>query len=353
MKSQRPQVVVRQVPAKASLSTLLERNNNARRQVWNVPHTQQYWQHTHLITVEFEFSTIVKSLKQSFSDYMDFLVKAHQDEEIGVDYRNDASANGIRNIHWNQVFAGNMVDFRRLFNRSNVLNGMPLRIMPIFVPDNSFEMNAQSSRMSAFLRSNILAAATRLDQLTGNIDAQPMSERMYRHSEQLALWAKEHGDKVADFIRRRACSTIGMRAGILSALLRNADHWDELPVRVLNEQEGLQESDEEWARVVEFCEDDFLLAELVADYVFDQQYKLFKKDMEELMMEQQLPVRGIVCGNYREKTLALFEQLPQEFDREDVVRVFGVLTHTANNYCLKWVKDGLVKNVSKTKYSKC
>ena len=353
MKSSRPQVCIRMLPATSSLATLNERSQNAKRVVWNVPHTQEYTQHVHLITVEYEFATVVKSLKQNFSSYLDFLIKSHQDEEVGVDYRNDASANGIRNIHWNQLYAGNMMDFKRLIPDSSVLNGMPLRLLVGFIPENTYDMNLQTANLSAFRRSEIIGTAFLLDKLTGNVDVKPLSDRMYAWSKRRAELAKESNDKVADYIRRRCGSTIGLRAGVLSAVIRNASKWDKLPVVVLNNEKGVLDSDKEYARQLTFTEDDYRLAELVADYAFEQQYKLFKRPIEKAFEESLLPSTGIIFKQERDSTIEKFNLLPEQFTSKDVQDVFNVKNISARCYCSQWKKEGKVTyNKKLKKYEK-
>lgn len=353
MKQARPEVMIRIVPTKASLATLLERNENAKKLEWNVAHTEQFWQRKHLFTFELEFASIVKNLKSDFSNYADFLVKSHQDEEIGVDYQNANSANGIRNMHWNQIFGGNFVDFQRLFPKSSVLNGMPLRIMPVFIPDNAFVMNSGTNCMNAYRRKQIFDTAYKLESMSGNVDAKPMSDRMFKHSEKLAVWAKEHNDRIADYIRRRACSTIGMRAGVLSAVLRNIDKWDKLEVKVLNNEKGLLEENKEYAKELTFTEDDFKLAELVADYVFDQQYKLFKNDMQEMMEQRKLPSQSIIAGEFSLKREEQFRALPKVFSKNEVIKIFNCTEKTARNILVQFKQKGLIKKDPKTqKYVK-
>lgn len=353
MKSARPDVCIRMLPATASLATLNERSQNAKRVVWNVPHTQEFTQHTHLITVEYEFATVVKSLKQNFSSYLDFLIKSHQDEEVGVDYRNDASANGIRNIHWNQLYAGNMLDFKRLIPDNSVLNGMPLRLLIGFIPENTYDMNVQTGTLSAHRRGEIVGTAFMLDKLVGNVDVRPLSERMFKWSQRRAEMARESNDKVADYIRRRCGSTIGMRAGVLSAVIRNAKDWEKLPVVVLNEEKGVLDSDKEFARKLSFQEDDFRLAELIADYAFEQQYKLFKRPIEKAFEDSMLPSAGIIFKREREQTIELFNRLPAEFTAQDVEELFNVKRKTAGNYCSRWQTEGKAKyNYQLKKYVK-
>lgn len=349
MKASRPQVCIRQLPATASLATLNERSQNAKRIVWNVPHTLEYTQHIHLITVEYEFATVVKSLKQNFSSYLDFLIKSHQDEEVGVDYRNDASANGIRNIHWNQLYAGNMMDFKRLIPDNSVLNGMPLRLLIGFIPENSYDMNVQTGNLSAFRRGEIVGTAFMLDKLTGNVDIKPLSERMFQWSMRRAQQAKESNDKVADYIRRRCGSTIGMRAGVLSAVIRNAPKWEKLPIVVLNEEKGVLDADKEFARQLNFTEDDFKLAELVADYAFEQQYKLFKRPIEKAFEENVLPSAGIIYKNERNETIQKFNELPETFTAVEVAEKFEIKLPTAASYCSNWKREGKVTFNKKTK----
>ncbi len=353
MTKQRPVECIRLLPATASLSTLNERSQNAGRMVWNVPHTKQFLQHLHLLTVEFEFSTVVKSLKQNFSAYLDFLIKSHQDEQVGVDYRNDASANGIRNIHWNQLFAGNMMDFKRLVPDNTVLNGMPLRLLIGFIPDNAYDMNVQTGTLTAHRQEQIDATARLLSQLTGNVDVRPLSERMFKWSERRAAQARETCDKVADTIRRRCGATIGLRAGVLSAVIRNASKWDELRVVVLNDERDMDERAKEYARRLHFTEDDFLLAEFVADYAFEQQYKLFKRPLEKAIQESELPSDGIIFRKEREATTEKFRRLPATFTSKDVSNLLLLTSSAARQQCCRWAKAGRVTyNKSEHTYTK-
>lgn len=353
MKSTRPSVCIRQLPATASLATLNLRSQNAKRVVWNVPHTKEYTQHVHLVTVEYEFATVVKSLKQNFSSYLDFLIKSHQDEQVGVDYMNDASANGIRNIHWNQLYAGNLMDFKKLIPDNSVLNGMPLRLMIGFIPENNYEMNVQQGILSAHRRSVILDIAYKLDKLTGNVDVRELSDHMFNWSRQKAKEAESRNDKVADYIRRRCGSTIGMRAGVISAVIRNLKQWEQLSVTVLNEEKYMTENEKEFARVLKFTEDDFKFASLIADYCFEQQIKLFRRPMEKAFEESILPSSGVIFNNETERTIALFESLPKTFDAFDVSKTFEVTMKTARTYCSKWKREGKIKyNKQLKKFSK-
>ena len=96
-----------------------------------------------------------------------------------------------------------MMDFKRLIPDNSVLNGMPLRLLVGFIPENTYDMNVQTGTLTAFRRGEILQTAFNLDKLTGNVDVKPLSDRMYQWSKRQAELAKESNDKVADYIRRR------------------------------------------------------------------------------------------------------------------------------------------------------
>ena len=197
--------------------------------------------------------------------------------------------------------------------------------------------------MNAYRRKQIFDTAYKLEAMSGNVDAKPMSDRMFKHCENLAKWAKDHNDRIADYIRRRACSTIGMRAGVMSAVLRNLDKWDKLKVVVLNNEKGLLEENKEYAKQIVFTEDDFKLAELVADYVFDQQYKLFKNDMQEMMEQRKLPSQSIIAGEMSLKKEEQFRMLPKEFTKEDVEKILDLKKGSSSSYIYRWKKEGLIK----------
>ena len=226
---------------------------------------------------------------------------------------------------------------------------MPLRLMIGFIPENSFEMNVKQGELNAYRRGVILQTAYSLDKATGNVDASPLSSAMFEWSKNKALEAQKENDKVADYIRRRCGSTIGMRAGVVSAVIRNLKKWDRLPVKVLNEQKGLEEASKEYARCIEVCEDDLNLARFVADYCFEQQYKLFKRPILKAMSENIIPSPGIVFPTSMQKTIEQFDRLSPSFTAKDVSDIFEVTPSTAAGYCSRWKAQGIVKYDRNTK----
>ena len=347
----RPIVIIREVPSTVSLASLFERSANDVRQVKNLQ-GHNFPLHLHLYTEEWEFAAVVRNMKKDFSNYSDLLIKSHHDEKVGVDYRNDASANGIRNIHWNQMYAGNIVDFWKLFPDSQILNGMPTRVLVGFVPENSFRMNERFLVLHAHERSIIKQTAFKLDGINGMIDATPCVKAMFARCEEWAKWAEKENNRVADIIRRRSYATIGLRAGVISAVLRNLDKWDKLPTVNLSD-EGTPEDEQVLALQLPFTEDDIAFAKLIGDWAFEFQYKLFSIKMQRALDQSMEINAGVEQTAHRQKTIDTFSCLPEIFKLNDVMKIFNFSSNGAAGMAVKrWINDGFVEKLKHGQYKK-
>lgn len=348
---QRPVVVIREVPSTVSLASLFERSANDVKTVKNLQ-GHNFPLHLHLYTEEWEFAAVARNMKKDFSNYSDLLIKSHHDEKVGVDYRNDASANGIRNIHWNQMYAGNMVDFWKLFPDAQILNGMPTRVLLGYVPNNNFKMNERFLVLHAHERGIIKQTAFKLDGINGVVDASPCVKAMFDRCEEWAKWAEKENNQVADIIRRRAYATIGLRAGVVSAVLRNLDNWDKLPIVNLSD-EGTPEDEQILALQLPFTDDDIAFAKLIGDWAFELQYKLFSIKMQRALDQTSEINTGVEEKMHRDKTMQLFSLLPEEFTRKDVVDVFNLGSKTGCSPMIqRFLNSGLIKQSKRGMYKK-
>lgn len=314
MDTPKPTPCIRIVPTQASIATILERMFYAvEKDVPSLDGLTTFTRHLHIVTVETEIATLIRMLKSNFAQFLDIMVKAFQDERVGVDYQNQDSINAIFNAHWNVVFGGTWTSFWQLCR--DVLNGHPLRMMIFPMPDMRFEMLAKGgSSRSVSETSCIKETSFKLSnpKIQGNIISQNLNNAMWNWCEQEARIAEELNDTIRDIVRRRA-ALIGLRAGIAFSIIEQIDSFAAIKPESSRENE--------WYRPLKASKDAIVFAKMIADFCAEVQYKVFAKPMLEKMAEVSR------VGSVRSKTPVtdeFFESLPERFRLKDIVSSFNL-----------------------------
>lgn len=314
MDTPKPTPCIRIVPTQASIATILERMFYAvEKDVPSLDGLTTFNRHLHIVTVETEIATLIRMLKSNFAQFLDIMVKAFQDEKVGVDYQNQDSINAIFNAHWNVVFGGTWTSFWQLCR--DVLNGHPLRMMIFPMPDMRFEMLAKGgSSRSVAQTSCIKELSFKLtnQRIQGNVIVQNLNNEMWKWCEHEARMAEELNDTIRDIVRRRA-ALIGLRAGIAFSIIENVDSFADI------QPESNKEN--EWYRPLKASKDAIRFAKMIADFCAEVQYKVFAKPMLEKMNEVSR------VGSVRRKTPVadeFFESLPDSFKSKDVINSFDM-----------------------------
>lgn len=309
MDSPKPTPCIRIIPTQASIATILERMFYAvEKDVPSLDGLTTFNRHLHIVTVETEIATLIRMLKSNFAQFLDIMVKAFQDEKVGVDYQNQDSINAIFNAHWNVVFGGTWTSFWQLCR--DVLNGHPLRMMIFPMPDMRFEMLAKGgSSRSVAQTSCIKEMSFKLTnpKIQGNVIVQNLNNEMWKWCEKEAKIAEELNDTIRDIVRRRA-ALIGLRAGIAFSIIENADTFGDIQAESNKENE--------WFRPLKASKDAIRFAKMIADFCAEVQYKVFAKPMLEKMNEVSR------VGSVRRKTPVadeFYESLPEKFTTKDII----------------------------------
>ena len=310
----KPTPCIRIVPTQASIATILERMFYAvERDVPSLDGLTTFNRHLHIVTVETEIATLIRMLKSNFAQFLDILVKAFQDEKVGVDYQNQDSINAIFNAHWNVVFGGTWTSFWQLCR--DVLNGHPLRMMIFPMPDMRFEMLEKGgSSRSVAETTCIKEMSFKLSnaKIQGNVISQNLNNEMWKWCENEAKIAEELNDTIRDIVRRRA-ALIGLRAGIAFSIIEQIDSFADIKPESNKENE--------WFRPLKASKDAILFAKMIADFCAEVQYKVFAKPMLEKMAEVSR------VGSVRKKVSVadeFFESLPEKFKLKDIVSSFNL-----------------------------
>ena len=314
MDTPKPTPCIRIVPTQASIATILERMFYAvEKDVPSLDGLTTFTRHLHIVTVETEIATLIRMLKSNFAQFLDIMVKAFQDEKVGVDYQNQDSINAIFNAHWNVCFGGTWTSFWQLCR--DVLNGHPLRMMIFPMPDMRFEMLAKGgSSRSVAETSCIKEMSFKLTnpKIQGNIIIQNLNNEMWKWCEKEARMAEELNDTIRDIVRRRA-ALIGLRAGIAFSIIENVDSFADI------QPESNKEN--EWYRPLKASKDAIRFAKMIADFCAEVQYKVFAKPMLDKMNEVSR------VGSVRRKTPVtdeFYESLPENFKVKDILTSFDM-----------------------------
>lgn len=334
MDTPKPTPCIRIVPTQASIATILERMFYAvERDVPSLDGLTKFNRHLHIVTVETEIATLIRMLKSNFAQFLDIMVKAFQDEKVGVDYQNQDSINAIFNAHWNVVFGGTWTSFWQLCR--DVLNGHPLRMMIFPMPDMRFEMLAKGgSSRSVAQTSCIKEMSFKLTnpKIQGNVIVQNLNNEMWKWCEKEAKIAEELNDTIRDIVRRRA-ALIGLRAGIAFAIIENVDTFADIKPESNKENE--------WFRPLKASKDAIRFAKMIADFCAEVQYKVFAKPMLDKMNEVSR------VGSVRKKTPVaddFYESLPERFTTNDVCKSFDLTRNTVKQRLAR------LKNLGKLTY---
>ena len=314
MDTPKPTPCIRIVPTQASIATILERMFYAvEKDVPSLDGLTTFNRHLHIVTVETEIATLIRMLKSNFAQFLDIMVKAFQDEKVGVDYQNQDSINAIFNAHWNVVFGGTWTSFWQLCR--DVLNGHPLRMMIFPMPDMRFEMLEKGgSSRSVAETTCIKEMSFKLSnpKIQGNIISQNLNNEMWKWCDNEAQIAEELNDTIRDIVRRRA-ALIGLRAGIAFSIIEQIDSFADIKPESNKENE--------WYRPLKASKDAIRFAKMIADFCSEVQYKVFAKPMLEKMNEVSR------VGSVRKKVSVadeFFESLPEKFKIKDVQSSLGM-----------------------------
>lgn len=296
----KPHEVVRMVPASVSNSMLVERISNCKAR----PDDEDDPMYMHIYSFDSELDTVNRSNKGgSWIKKPDIYCKSFHDETYGVDYKNDESVNGEFEVHYNWLFTGTEIAFYDFINQSNVLSGLPDRLLLFPLASEDFQMLPDIEGRSDEEVALIKSVAQRLANFkeTHEVDAQLITSVMYDWCKEKAEMARDTDDHELDKFRKRA-ALIGERAAVQYAIIENLDDFEKSGKLTVTQA------------AIEF-------GRFIADYTLSAQYMMFAaivrgaRDAHEAKMQGQ-GLRFLV--NWHE----ILNTLPRDFNTADVINMY-------------------------------
>lgn len=210
---QRPQTIIRYVPATMSITKLLMREQSA--------------QGLHLLAFSEEIDTVYKSFKRSFSSLSDALRNAFDNAEYGQDYASENSFSGMVKLYYNTLYCGTPNAMRRFY--PDLEDGLVSRVLFVTLADQFGKKMPVWGEFDTKSKQTVDVSLERLSEvsLCGD-EVQPEHEmKMDFVNKTLQEWidkqqaiAVKMNDRTRDIFCRRS-AVVGFRAAMIAWYLWN------------------------------------------------------------------------------------------------------------------------------------
>lgn len=308
-----PTAIIRIIPASVSIAKLLKRLANSKG--------------LHLFSFLEELDTLTKSNKAgAWSQKTDIYRNAFDNAEYGQEYMSENSYSGIFPVYYNMLTCGTPAAVARFYHDPE--DGLISRVifcqipsqfgakMPVFMKLTRFELNMIQNKC-AQLNDELCCTAEQEVVPEKVIDVSYLNKAIDRWNEHQRLESIREVSTSRNVFYRRAAVT-GFRAGMVAHYLYG------------------KEDKQTRKDVVRF-------ALFVADYMLNSLLDKFGQSLEKS-----------IKGKAKEVQVDLFKQLPDTFERNDVIaaiKKFSIAT-PVKQVIYNWKKYNYIKETGKFKYIK-
>jgi len=327
-KPKKPKVVVRLHPARTSNAQFIQDMVNA------VEMVDGEEMQLHMLTFDTELdNTLTVQKGGSWIDKQSLQLKAFHNEEDGQAYSNVDSILQDFYVVWNFIYTGTPIALKKMVNEQNFGSGLATRLTCIPLPSTNFEMMSRERMVDHESDNRLKEWAFKLDKTKGELPVQRIVDELYDWTARRMEDAKDNESKADEMLLKR-CAYHGLNFAAPFIVMR---HWEEL------RQEG-----DYYCGEFETDETDWKLAELIVNMQYACQKHYFGA-MAEHYFDNKLRDAHVNLQR-RQKTIEAFNQLPDEFTNEDVMKCFSLSTNDAarvktNRLC----RDHLVEKTGEFK----
>ncbi len=291
----------------------------------------------------------------------DMELKAFHNEEVGRDYKNKASRNGLFYVYWNHVTTGTMVSLARKFMLQNIDDGLYMRISIAPMYNNRYQMLERGDYNKHMeRRARLMSIAYTLDKIGGKLPIDDLMDYLYDVCKEACQEALDANDEIMDDLRRRAVFYAA---------------WYTIPVMVWRAVEkhremeaGRGEMDDVRGKMDDVrgkMDDEKTLPSVVSLVEVTEQDKQFSKVIFDAVVHFQDAFFGNMVQEARENANRNFQPrrrktrnadnyaaLPEEFSLEDIAKVCAIKKTAASTQIQRWVESGFVERVRQGIYRK-
>ena len=300
----KPEGIIRLHPARTSNGQLIQDMLNAREMI------EGKEIQLHMVTFDTELDNSI-TLQQggSWINKQSMELKAFHNEKDGQMYQNSDSPVDEFNVTWNFIYTGTPIALKKKVTPQNFGSGLSTRLAVIPMPKTNFKMIAfeDVSAIDWQRLDRMKSWAYKLDSRFGELPLWDLVKHLYDWTANRMADCAEDDSEANELMLKR----VPYHALNYSAPFIDMRHWDQLHL-----------DGNYWTGKYETDEIDWKLCELVARIQYATQQHFFGVMAEKYFDDMNNDVQ-ITGKRHYQKSVNGYNQLPEVFTKEDVVKCFG------------------------------
>lgn len=300
----KPEGIIRLHPARTSNGQLIQDMLNAREMI------EGKEIQLHMVTFDTELDNSI-TLQQggSWINKQSMELKAFHNEKDGQMYQNSDSPVDEFHVTWNFIYTGTPIALKKKVTPQNFGSGLSTRLAVIPMPKTNFKMIAfeDVSAIDWQRLDRMKSWAYKLDSRFGELPLWDLVKHLYDWTANRMADCAEDDSEANELMLKR----VPYHALNYSAPFIDMRHWDQLHL-----------DGNYWTGKYETDEIDWKLCELIARIQYATQQHFFGVMAEKYFDDMNNDVQ-ITGKRHYQKSVNGYNQLPEVFTKEDVVKCFG------------------------------
>ena len=334
----KPQGIIRIHPARTSNGQLIQDMLNAKETV------EGKEIQLHMVTFDTELDNSI-TLQQggSWINKQSMELKAFHNEKDGQMYQNSDSPVDEFHVTWNFIYTGTPIALKKKVTPQNFGSGLSTRLAVIPMPKTNFEMIdfEEQTTIDWQRLERMKMWAFKLDSRYGELPLWPLVRKLYDWTANRMADCAEDDSEANELMLKR----VPYHALNYSAPFIDMRHW-----------ESLHQQGSYWTGEYEVDEIDWKLCELIARIQYATQQHFFGVLAEKYFDDMNGDVQ-ITGKRHYQKTVNGFNQLPEVFTKDDIMKIFGYTNrNVAYTKIKRLIEQNLVEDIdgeeNKGKYRK-
>ena len=334
----KPQGIIRIHPARTSNGQLIQDMLNAKETV------EGKEIQLHMVTFDTELDNSI-TLQQggSWINKQSMELKAFHNEKDGQMYQNSDSPVDEFHVTWNFIYTGTPIALKKKVTPQNFGSGLSTRLAVIPMPKTNFEMIdfEEQTTIDWQRLERMKMWAFKLDARYGELPLWPLVRKLYDWTANRMADCAEDDSEANELMLKR----VPYHALNYAAPFIDMRHWGSL------HQQGSY-----WTGEYEVDEIDWKLCELIARIQYATQQHFFGVLAEKYFDDMNGDVQ-ITGKRHYQKTVNGFNQLPEVFTKDDIMKIFGYTNrNVAYTKIKRLIEQNLVEDIdgeeNKGKYRK-
>ena len=334
----KPQGIIRIHPARTSNGQLIQDMLNAKETIDGKE------MQLHMFTFDTELdNSITLQSGGSWINKQAMELKAFHNEKDGQMYQNSDSPVDKFNVTWNYIYTGTPIALKKKVNERNFGSGLSTRLAVIPMPKTNYEMIGfeDKERIDWQRLDRMKTWAFRLDSRYGELPLWPLVKKLYDWTKNRMADCAEDDSEANELMLKR----VPYHALNYAAPFIDMRHWD-----------SLHQENNHWIGEYEVDDIDWKLCELVARIQYATQQHFFGVMAEKYFDDMNNDVQ-ITGKRHYQKSINGFNQLPNIFTKEDVLRSFHYdKIRAADKKIERLISDSFIERINdgadKGKYRK-